>query len=183
VDDFRRAAELKYASCPTSTLRRPTARNALPDGPSALFEYPGDPTSWLMEDEYLFGHDLLVAPLMEETTRRAVYLPPGAWIDYQTHKVFAGGRWHTIEAGEIPAVILVRDGAVPAAHFRPRKRRIKWIGARSIAGLPSRGGHGEASCASPPTASAHTATGADGDGLVLRKIQWREGPLAGAHGA
>ena len=52
----------------------------------ALFvEYPDDPGSWLVEDQYLLGSDILVAPLMEEgTTGRDVYLPPGEWVDYQT---------------------------------------------------------------------------------------------------
>ena len=79
----------------------------------ALFiEYPDDPGSWKIEDEYLFGSDMLVAPLFEsKTTGRDVYLPPGQWIDYQTGKVYTNG-WHKIEAGIIPAVILVREGAV-----------------------------------------------------------------------
>ncbi len=33
------------------------------------------------------------------------------WIDYQTGKAYSGG-WHTIEAGKIPEIILVRDGSV-----------------------------------------------------------------------
>jgi alpha-D-xyloside xylohydrolase len=79
----------------------------------ALFvEYPDDPGSWLIEDEYLFGSDILVAPLMESgSTARTVYLPPGLWIDYQSGKVYRGG-WHEIAAGRIPVVMLVRDGAV-----------------------------------------------------------------------
>lgn len=79
----------------------------------ALFvEYPGDPGSWTVEDEYLFGSDILVAPLFETAaTGRHVYLPPGQWIDYQTGKIYSGG-WHQIEAGAIPIVMLVRDGAV-----------------------------------------------------------------------
>jgi len=53
-----------------------------------------------------------VAPLVEAgATGRAVYLPPGQWIDYQTGKAYAAG-WHRIEAGRIPVVMLVRDGAV-----------------------------------------------------------------------
>jgi alpha-D-xyloside xylohydrolase len=40
-----------------------------------------------------------------------VYLPPGNWIDYQTSQSYAGG-WHKIDAGKIPVVLLVRDGAV-----------------------------------------------------------------------
>ena len=42
------------------------------------------------------------APLMEETTRRAVYLPPGIWIDYQDGHAYSGGKWQVIEAGIIP---------------------------------------------------------------------------------
>jgi alpha-D-xyloside xylohydrolase len=60
----------------------------------------------------LFGSDLLVAPLLESGSRgRNVYLPPGRWIDYQTGRTYAAG-WHAIDAGEIPVVLLVRDGAV-----------------------------------------------------------------------
>ena len=40
-----------------------------------------------------------------------MYLPPGTWIDYQTGKDYAGG-WQKIAAGEIPEIILVRDGTV-----------------------------------------------------------------------
>jgi alpha-D-xyloside xylohydrolase len=54
---------------------------------------------------------MLVAPLFENVTSRDVYLPPGQWIDYQTGKAYFGG-WHNIEAGKIPIVVLVREGAV-----------------------------------------------------------------------
>jgi alpha-D-xyloside xylohydrolase len=47
----------------------------------------------------------------ENATGRNVYLPPGSWIDYQTGKSYDGG-WHQIEAGQIPVVMLVRDGTV-----------------------------------------------------------------------
>ncbi|MGA2870943.1 MAG: alpha-xylosidase, partial [Verrucomicrobiota bacterium] len=79
----------------------------------ALFvEFPDDPGSWLVDDEYLFGASILVAPLMHENeSARNVYLPPGTWIDYQSGKSYPGG-WQKIEAGAIPGIILVRDGTV-----------------------------------------------------------------------
>jgi alpha-D-xyloside xylohydrolase len=79
----------------------------------ALFvEYPDDPGAWQVEDEYLFGADILVAPLLEAgAASRNVYLPQGQWIDYQTNQIYFGG-WHNITAGQIPVVMLVRDGAV-----------------------------------------------------------------------
>ena len=78
----------------------------------ALFvDYPDDPGAWNVEDEYLFGSDILVAPLLENVLERQIYLPHGNWIDYQTGHPFAGG-WHTMKAGRIPVIMLVRDGAV-----------------------------------------------------------------------
>ena len=78
-----------------------------------MIEYPDDPGSWLIEDEYLFGADLLVAPLLEENNAgRNVYLPPGKWIDYQTGKAYVGGQWRHIDAGAIPIVLLVKDHSV-----------------------------------------------------------------------
>ena len=65
-----------------------------------------------VDNEYLYGSDILVAPLFEENeTSRDVYLPPGQWVDYQSKKVYSAG-WHRIEGGAIPVVMLVRDGAV-----------------------------------------------------------------------
>lgn len=78
----------------------------------ALFvEYPHDAGSWLVDDEYLFGSDMLVAPLFEEIDGRNVYLPKGKWIDYQTGVFYEGG-WHNIKVGEVLVVVLVRDGTV-----------------------------------------------------------------------
>jgi alpha-D-xyloside xylohydrolase len=94
----------------------------------ALFvEYPEDPGSWTVEDEYLFGAQILVAPLMESgTVGRNVYLPPGQWIDYQTRKVYTGG-WHNIEAGTIPVVMLVREGAViPHIKLAQSTKEMDW---------------------------------------------------------
>jgi len=77
-----------------------------------FFEYPNDPGSWEIDDEYMFGSSLLVAPLFDSTDTRKVYLPPGNWIDYQTGKVYVGAQWREIKAGEIPVVLLVKDHSV-----------------------------------------------------------------------
>ncbi len=113
VDDFRRAVELKYRLMPyVYAQAKDSSERGLPMLRALFVEYPDDPGAWLVEDEYLFGSDILVAPLMEKgTTSRDVYLPKGQWIDYQTHKVYPGG-WQNIAAGAIPVVMLVREGAV-----------------------------------------------------------------------
>jgi alpha-D-xyloside xylohydrolase len=90
-------------------------------------EYPDDPGSWLIEDEYMFGSDMLVAPLFKDSIyNREVYLPPGKWIDYQSGKIYEGG-WHPIAAGNIPAIILIKDGSViPLVKLAQSTKYIDW---------------------------------------------------------
>ena len=63
-----------------------------------FFGFPEDIEAWGVEDEYLFGADLLVAPVLEKGARsRRVYLPAGAaWMDANTGEMFEGG--HSVEA-------------------------------------------------------------------------------------
>ena len=113
VRDFRRAVEMKYRLMPyVYAQARASSANGYPMLRTLFFEYPDDPTSWMIEDEYLFGSDLLVAPLFDEADHRRVYLPPGTWIDYQSSRVYTGAAWHDIPAGPIPIVVLVRNHAV-----------------------------------------------------------------------
>lgn len=58
-----------------------------------LLEYPEDPTVWSIDDQYLFGRDLLVAPIMNDEGVRDIYLPAGDWIDFYSGREFTGGQW------------------------------------------------------------------------------------------
>lgn len=112
MDAYRLSAEMKYKLMPyVYAQAKDCAERGLPMLRAMFIEYPDDPSAWMVEDQYLFGSDILVAPLFESVTERNVYLPGGKWIDYQTGEVYESG-WNRIKAGEIPAVILVRDGAV-----------------------------------------------------------------------
>ena len=124
---FRQCAELKYKLMPyVYAQAKDCSERGLPMVRALLVEFPEDKGAWLVEDEYMFGSQMLVAPLMESGTERDVYLPQGKWIDYQTGKIYSGG-YQTIKAGEIPAVILVRDGSlIPHAPLAQRTDQIKW---------------------------------------------------------
>jgi alpha-D-xyloside xylohydrolase len=77
-----------------------------------FYEFPADSTCWDVADQYMYGPDLLVAPVVQSgATSRDVYLPSGAtWTDLGSGKVLDGGRWVTVEAPIETIPVLSRDG-------------------------------------------------------------------------
>ncbi|MBQ9678720.1 MAG: alpha-xylosidase [Prevotella sp.] len=124
---FRQSAEMKYKLMPyVYAQAKDCSERGLPMVRALLVEFPDDPGAWLVEDEYMFGSQILVAPLLESGDSRTVYLPRGKWIDYQSGQVYDGG-YQTIKVGEIPCVILVRDGSlIPHAPLAQRTDQIQW---------------------------------------------------------
>jgi alpha-D-xyloside xylohydrolase len=128
VAEFRRMVELRYRLMPYIYAQaRLCSEQGFPMVRALFFEYPEDPTSWLIEDEYIFGEDILVAPLMEDVPSRNVYLPPGLWTDYQSGETYEGSCWHHISAGEIPTVMLVKEGAaIPHIQLAQSTDEMDW---------------------------------------------------------
>ena len=124
---FRKADNMRYRLMPYIYAQaKESSENGLPMMRALFVEFPEDPGSWLIDDEYLLGSSILVAPLFEDVVERNVYLPEGQWIDYQTKKVYDGG-WHSIEAGEIPIIALVRNGtAIPHIDLAQSTRDMNW---------------------------------------------------------
>ncbi len=122
VETFRRSVELRYRLMPYIWAQAAlSARAGHPLLRPLFLEFPEDTSSWLVDDAFLFGSDLLIAPLFEEVREREVYLPPGAWIDLQSGVRYPGGRYVRLSAGEVPCIVLGREGALlptvePAAH-------------------------------------------------------------------
>ena len=111
-EDFQRALGLRYSLMPYIYAQaKDSSTRGFPMIRPLFFEYPRDPGSWNI-DEYMFGSDLLVAPMFESGAQRKVYLPPGKWIDYQSGRVYDGARWEEIAAGQIPVVLLVKNHTV-----------------------------------------------------------------------
>jgi alpha-D-xyloside xylohydrolase len=128
TDAFRQSAEMKYKLMPyVYAQAKYCTETGLPMVRALFIEFPDDPGAWFIEDQYLFGSDILVAPMFENAKNRNVYLPNGCkWIDYQSGKVYSPG-WHDIQAGAIPAIMLVRDGAViPHAKVAQSTDKIDW---------------------------------------------------------
>ncbi|EXG77821.1 family 31 glycosyl hydrolase, alpha-glucosidase [Xylanibacter oryzae DSM 17970] len=127
TDAFRDCAEMKYKLMPyVYAQAKDCTEKGLPMVRALFVEFPDDPGAWLVEDEYLFGSQILVAPLLESGDSRICYLPKGKWIDYQNGTVYDGG-YQTIKVGKIPAVILVRDGSlIPHVPLAQSTDQIDW---------------------------------------------------------
>ncbi len=98
--------------------------NGLPLMRPLLLEFPDDAAVWDIEDSFLFGRDLLVAPVTEYGARsRLVYLPRGAiWTHHDaagTATQYEGGGWITVEAPFDAIPLFVRDDAnLPLIHSK-----------------------------------------------------------------
>lgn len=112
LNTFRLTDEMRYKLMPYIYAQaKDCSEHGLPMVRALFIEYPNDPGAWLIDDEYLFGSNMLVAPLFESVKERDVYLPSGQWINYQSGEVYSGG-WHKLKAGPIPAIILVKEGSI-----------------------------------------------------------------------
>jgi len=58
-----------------------------------LLDYPDDPTVWSIDTQYLFGRNILVAPIMNDDGVRDIYLPDGTWRDFFTGEAVTGPKW------------------------------------------------------------------------------------------
>jgi alpha-D-xyloside xylohydrolase len=82
-------------------------------GGRLLLEFPDDQGSWAIDDEFVFGRDLLVAPVLEHGAReRRVYLPSGAdWADAWTDAPMPSGEVIVAPTPMEAIPVSLRDGA------------------------------------------------------------------------
>jgi len=90
----RKYLELRYRMLPYlySTVRE-SALTGMPIMRALWLHFPDDPKSVECQDQYMWGKNLLVAPVVEKgATTRRVYLPPGSWYDFWTGERIDGGH-------------------------------------------------------------------------------------------
>ncbi len=78
-------------------------------------EYPDDPVVLDIDDEYLFGSDILVAPVFDDSMaaqKRRIYLPEGTWYDFFTDEKIEGPVFIEREVSIKDMPVFVREGAV-----------------------------------------------------------------------
>ena len=109
----RRAIELRYELLPyIYSVMHDAAESGLPAMRPLMLEYPKDERTYGIDDQFLFGSDLLVAPvLLEAAAQRSVYLPAGDWYDYWSGAHFTGGKSIDVPVTLASIPIFVRGGA------------------------------------------------------------------------
>lgn len=82
-----------------------------------LMHHADDRQAWHIDDEYYFGSQFLVAPVMNSDDKRDVYLPEGRWVDFFTGERYEGGRWlKNIEVPLDRMPLYVKEGAQIAIY-------------------------------------------------------------------
>jgi alpha-glucosidase len=108
----KRSIELRYELLPyIYNAMEQASQNGVPALRPLFLEFPGDENVAGMDDEFLFGDALLIAPILHEgMTERDVYLPKGGWFDYWTGRQFIGGQTIKVPVTLASIPMFVRGG-------------------------------------------------------------------------
>jgi len=88
-------------------------REGIPPIRSLVMDYPDDVHVRTIDNQYMFGNDLLVCPLVREDDKaRDIYLPEGVWYNFFTHEKVVGGKTMTVLADYDQIPVYVRPGAI-----------------------------------------------------------------------
>ena len=80
-----------------------------------VFDYQNDENAYKTQYQFMFGRQILVAPVLEKVNQWQVYLPEGRWIHYWTGKEYLGPRSVTVDAplyGRDSLPMFVKAGAI-----------------------------------------------------------------------
>jgi alpha-D-xyloside xylohydrolase len=77
-----------------------------------VLDYPHDSATYNIDDQYMMGDDVLVAPMLAGETQRRVYLPAGEWFSFDGTRRFDGNQVHVIDAPLRHIPIFVRAGTI-----------------------------------------------------------------------
>lgn len=106
--------QLRYKWLPhLYTLFYKASETGIPVMRPLLMEYPNDPNTFNLSDQFLIGENVIIAPILSPTTNhRIVYLPEGNWYDYWTNKLYEGNAHIMAEASLDTLPIFVKEGSI-----------------------------------------------------------------------
>jgi len=113
-DIIRKYLKLRYSLLPfLYTTLEEAHRTGVPLFRPLVLNYQDDPNTYNLDDQFMIGDALLVAPILKpDVTRRLVYLPAGNWYDYWTNKRYTGGTMISVDAPLDVVPMFVRGGVI-----------------------------------------------------------------------
>jgi len=113
-DIIRKYLKLRYQLLPfLYTTLQEAHQTGVPLFRPLVLNYQDDSNTYNLDDEFMIGNDLLVAPILKsDVTKRLVYLPKGQWYDYWTNKKYEGGTMISADAPLETVPMFVRAGAI-----------------------------------------------------------------------
>lgn len=119
VEVAQRFTHLKHELMPMLfEAGRVAAETGMPVMRPMALAFPGDPAVAYLDQQYMLGDDLLVAPVMRADGEVEFYLPEGEWIGLLSGERVAGGRWRRERHDFLSLPLYVRAGAVLARGAR-----------------------------------------------------------------
>lgn len=113
LEIFRRFARLRVQLFPyIYEALHEAARSGMPVIRPMVLAFPSDREAHGQIYQFLFGPDLLVAPIYRPGSHRSVYIPDGRWIDYWSGAAFEGPRTVEVEGPLERIPLFVRAGAI-----------------------------------------------------------------------
>ncbi len=111
---FRRYARMHISLFPYFyTYADEAAKTGLPIIRHLMLEYPDDSKVWGLDNEYLLGERILVAPVLADGSRtRSLYLPKGSWMNYWTGQILEGEHQVEVSAPLDQIPIFYRAGSL-----------------------------------------------------------------------
>lgn len=143
LDINRKYIELRYRLLPyLYDMFHETEQSGMPVIRPLVLHYEQDKNTWNMNDEFLFGEQMLVAPVVEQgSVKKLLYLPEGVWYDYDTKERVEGGRYLVKDAPLDVCPIFVKAGSI-IPNYEP----MQYVGERTLDTLildvyPGEGGY------------------------------------------
>lgn len=127
-DIIRKYLKLRYRLLPfLYTTLAEANRSGVPLFRPLVLNYQTDSNTLNLDDEFMIGDDLLVAPILQQNqTSRLVYLPEGVWYDYWTNRKQPGGTMIRVDAPLEVVPMFIRGGSIipegPEMNYVGEKR-------------------------------------------------------------
>lgn len=119
VDVVRYFAQLKASLMPYLYRNAvETSKTGIPMMRSMVLEFTEDRNCSYLENQYMLGDSLLVAPVFNADSMAEYYLPAGTWTNYLTGEEREGGKWYREKHGYLSIPLFVKEGSIVANGSR-----------------------------------------------------------------